>query len=130
MADPGPDDDPGTSTDGAAADGAGGAGATDATIGYTDAIAELDEILAELEGDTVDVDRLAGLVERGSALIGLCRQRIRSARVHVERVVADLDRLPGLDVPAPGRSEADDDDAIGDDEEGLLPQVERRSDDN
>ncbi len=61
------------------------------TIGYADAMAELERILRDLEGDDLDVDMLASRVERASFLIGLCRTRIGAARVQVERVVANLD---------------------------------------
>ena len=63
----------------------------DETIGYADAMAELEQILSDLEGDDLDVDMLASRVERASFLIGLCRKRIGAARVQVERVVANLD---------------------------------------
>ncbi len=65
----------------------------DEQIGYNDALAELDEILSELEGDTVDVDHLGTRVKRAAQLIALCRGRISSARLEIETVVADLDRL-------------------------------------
>ncbi|MDE0067758.1 MAG: exodeoxyribonuclease VII small subunit [Acidimicrobiaceae bacterium] len=61
------------------------------TVGYADAMAELEQILRDLEGDDLDVDMLASRVERASELIGLCRERIAAARVQVERVVANLD---------------------------------------
>jgi exodeoxyribonuclease VII small subunit len=67
--------------------------ATTAQIGYQDALAELDEILDELEGEAVDVDRLGARVKRAAELIAICRGRIASARVEIESVVADLDRL-------------------------------------
>jgi exodeoxyribonuclease VII small subunit len=63
----------------------------DSEVGYADALAELESILSELESDTVDVDRLAVQVRRASELIGLCRGRIRDARVEVEQIVADLE---------------------------------------
>jgi exodeoxyribonuclease VII small subunit len=59
--------------------------------GYADAMAELETILAELEGDHVDVDRLADRVARAAALIELCRTRIETARVDVTRIVASLE---------------------------------------
>lgn len=59
--------------------------------GYANALAELDEILAELEGGDVDVDRLADQVARAAELIAFCRGRIDHARVTIERVVVDLD---------------------------------------
>lgn len=61
---------------------------------YAAAVAELEEILAELEGDDPDVDVLTVRVRRAAELIRLCRGRIRGARDEVERVVAELD-VPG-----------------------------------
>lgn len=60
-------------------------------IGYAEALAELENILSELEGDDVDVDTLAQHVQRASLLIELCRERIGSARLRIEEVVAQLD---------------------------------------
>ena len=57
-------------------------------LGYAEALAELDSILAELEGDDVDVDRLGDRVARAAELIALCRGRIDRARVRIEEVVA------------------------------------------
>ncbi len=66
------------------------------TPGYREALAELETILAELEGDAVDVDVLAARVRRAAELIALCRRRLTDARVEVETVVTDLDRVdPG-----------------------------------
>jgi exodeoxyribonuclease VII small subunit len=63
---------------------------TDTT--YAAAISELETILAELEGDALDVDRLAERVARAAELIRLCRERIAGTRVEVEQIVAELDR--------------------------------------
>lgn len=60
-------------------------------LGYADALDELDEILRELEGSDVDVDRLADRVARAADLISLCRDRIGSARLRIDEVIADLD---------------------------------------
>jgi len=60
-------------------------------IGYADALGELDVILRELEGSDVDVDRLADRVARAADLIALCRDRIGTARLHIDEVIADLD---------------------------------------
>lgn len=59
--------------------------------GYAAALAELEEILARLERPDVDVDVLAGQVQRAAELIELCRERISRARVQIEQVVARLD---------------------------------------
>jgi exodeoxyribonuclease VII small subunit len=58
---------------------------------YGEAMEELETILAELERDDVDVDRLAERVARAASLIELCRTRIEAARVDVTRIVASLD---------------------------------------
>lgn len=60
-------------------------------LGYSEALAELEEILQELEGGSVDVDLLTERVTRARALITRCRERIGDARVQIEHVVADLD---------------------------------------
>ncbi len=64
---------------------------SDETIGYAEAMAELNAILAELEGDAVDVDVLAARVQRASVLIALCRERITRAEEDVDRIVVNLD---------------------------------------
>jgi exodeoxyribonuclease VII small subunit len=66
------------------------------TIGYAEALAELDTILRELEGSDVDVDRLADRVARAADLIALCRDRIGSARLRIDEVIADLDAATQL----------------------------------
>ncbi|MBI4883919.1 MAG: exodeoxyribonuclease VII small subunit [Actinobacteria bacterium] len=58
--------------------------------GYAEALSELETILAELERSDVDVDVLAERVKRAAELIGFCRDRIGSARLQIERVVAEL----------------------------------------
>jgi exodeoxyribonuclease VII small subunit len=59
--------------------------------GYTEAMAELEEILQEIESDDVDVDVLAVRVARAADLIRISRERIVATRTEVERVVAQLD---------------------------------------
>jgi exodeoxyribonuclease VII small subunit len=60
-------------------------------IGYGDALAELESILAEIEDDAVDVDVLATRVRRAAELLRVCRDRNASARVEVTQIVADLE---------------------------------------
>jgi exodeoxyribonuclease VII small subunit len=63
-------------------------------LGYASALAELEQILAQLEASDVDVDQLADRVARATALIAVCRQRIGSARTRIDEVIADLDGPP------------------------------------
>lgn len=61
------------------------------SLGYADAVAELEEILDSLESEAVDVDVLADRVKRAAALIKHCRAKIGDARLHVEQVVGEID---------------------------------------
>jgi exodeoxyribonuclease VII small subunit len=64
-----------------------------AEIGYAQAVAELDQILAALDRDNVDVDDLARQVRRAAELVRHCRGRIAGARTEVEQIVAELEDL-------------------------------------
>ncbi len=65
-------------------------------IGYADAMAELGDILAELERDDLDVDVLAERVRRAGELIALCRARIARAQADVEGIVTSLDSFAAV----------------------------------
>jgi exodeoxyribonuclease VII small subunit len=74
-----------------------GAGETPDAVGpagdalsYAAALDELESILASLERDEPDVDKLADQVARAAVLIRLCQGRVTAARFEVERVVTDL----------------------------------------
>jgi exodeoxyribonuclease VII small subunit len=86
--------------------GAGSADGPPAT-GYAAAMRELEELLADLEDDALDIDLLGAKVARASELIGFCRTRINAARVQVDRIVADLD--PASDAADDTGENADDD---------------------
>jgi exodeoxyribonuclease VII small subunit len=66
---------------------------SDESIGYREAVAELEQILEQLERPDVDVDVLARQVQRAAELIRMCRARIAAARIEVETVVTQLDDL-------------------------------------
>lgn len=61
------------------------------TIGYAEAVSELDEILAKLEDEDIDIDVLSELVARAAQLISICRGRISSAQQRVADIVESLD---------------------------------------
>ena len=77
--------------------------------GYAEAMAELEEILDELEGDHLDVDVLAERVRRASELLTTCRDRIARAQADVDKIVADLDQFESDD------ADDDDEDPAADD---------------
>jgi exodeoxyribonuclease VII small subunit len=85
---------------------------TEREIGYAEALAELEAILDELDGDEVDVDVLGSRVRRAAELLRLCRDRIASARFDVEQVVAELE-AEAAEVRATGRDESGDDSDAG-----------------
>ncbi len=71
--------------------------ADDTPIAYTEALAELDAILQELERADVDVDHLADRVSRAAALITICRTKIANAQLQIDEVTAELDATPDGD---------------------------------
>lgn len=58
--------------------------------GYAEAMREVESILSELDSTSVDVDVLSTKVERASFLINWCNERISSAQMTVDALVADL----------------------------------------
>ena len=60
-------------------------------LGFTAAVLELEKILAGIEGEEVDLDRLAGELERASQLLELCRAKIRKADLEVSQIVQKLE---------------------------------------
>ncbi len=57
---------------------------------YGAALEELEELLDELEGADIDVDRLAERVARGAELVRFCRARLDVVSKDVDEVVAEL----------------------------------------
>lgn len=81
--------------------------------GYAEAMAEVESILAELDSNSVDVDVLSERVERASFLINWCSERVSSAQMTVDALVADLADYEESD----DDEDVDDEDFDEDDEE-------------
>ena len=64
---------------------------TTAALSFGDAMAELEAILERIEGEEVDVDRLAQELRRAAELLDVCRGKIRRAEVEVTQIVQRLD---------------------------------------
>ena len=56
------------------------------SVGYEQAVTELEEILDALSDDDIDVDHLAEQVKRATELVKVCRDRIAAARLEVKEI--------------------------------------------
>ncbi len=56
---------------------------------YSEAIAEVEAILARFTGGELDVDTLAAQVKRATELIAWCRQRLAKAEKDVARALGE-----------------------------------------
>ncbi|HBL28714.1 MAG TPA: exodeoxyribonuclease VII small subunit [Acidobacteria bacterium] len=56
------------------------------------AMDELEGILERIEGEDVDIDRLAEELRRAAWLLELCRGKIRKAEVEVTQIVQSLEK--------------------------------------
>ncbi|MFN2503515.1 MAG: exodeoxyribonuclease VII small subunit [Acidimicrobiales bacterium] len=63
------------------------------TLSYTEATAELDSIIAELDRGEVDVDRLADRFRRATELVEELDRRIKTTREEVEGLAPRLDAV-------------------------------------
>jgi exodeoxyribonuclease VII small subunit len=59
-------------------------------LGFGEAMSELEAILRRVEGEEVDIDRLADELRRAAVLLELCRSKIRRAEVEIAQVVHQL----------------------------------------
>lgn len=60
-------------------------------IGFSEAMRELEAILARIEAEETDIDGLATELSRAAELLELCRGRIRRAEVEVSQIVQALE---------------------------------------
>jgi len=61
-----------------------------AKLSYEEAVADLDSILEELEGEESDLDSLAERVRRAGELVRHCREKIQTTEIEVTKVLEDL----------------------------------------
>jgi exodeoxyribonuclease VII small subunit len=65
---------------------------TAAEISFRDAMDELEGILERIEGEEIDIDRLAEELRRAAQLLDICRGKIRKAEVEVTQIVQSLEQ--------------------------------------
>lgn len=85
--------------------------------GYAEAMREVESILSELDSNSVDVDVLAVKVERASFLINWCSERVTSAQMTVDSLVADLAEYVVEDDDDSEDDDFDDDEDFDDDDD-------------
>lgn len=56
-------------------------------VKYSEAIAEIEDIINKLNNPSLDIDSLSGYVERATALISQCRERLLKVQEQVEQVL-------------------------------------------
>ena len=66
-----------------------------ATPSFSVAMEELESILERIDGDGIDIDQLAGELQRATELLELCRGKIRKAEVEVHQIVQQLEDSSG-----------------------------------
>lgn len=64
----------------------------EAEPGFTEAMRELEAILQRIEGDELDIDRLADELKHATVLLELCRGKIRRAELEVTEIVQKLEQ--------------------------------------
>jgi exodeoxyribonuclease VII small subunit len=60
-------------------------------LSFRQAMDELEGILERIEGEEIDIDRLAEELRRAAVLLDVCRGKIRKAEVEVTEIVQSLE---------------------------------------
>lgn len=56
-------------------------------LSYNQAVEELEEIIAKLNDENVDVDRLGEYVKRATTLVELCKTKLTKAETQVAKLL-------------------------------------------
>ncbi len=60
-------------------------------LNYKEAIIEIEDIVAKLENNQLDVDDLSKKVKRVSELIAFCKSKLHSTEEEVEKMLKSID---------------------------------------
>ena len=60
-------------------------------ITYKEALAEIEQIVANLEADKLDIDQLSVSVKRVTELIKFCKDKLKETSEDVEKTLQSLD---------------------------------------
>lgn len=61
-------------------------------ITYSQALAELEKILAQLRADNSDIDTLAERTRRAASLLSECRARLTRTEEELNKILAEFDQ--------------------------------------
>lgn len=86
---------------------------------FTEALAELEQILRRIEGEETDIDALASELKRATELLELARGKLRKAEVEVTQIVQSLDEEP--EVGDNGEYDEEEDEDLEPEEEDDIP---------
>ena len=62
-------------------------------VKYQKAMRQLEEIVAKIENEAIDVDELSSKVKEAVSLVKLCKDKIEKAEMEVKKVVDGLEGL-------------------------------------
>lgn len=60
-------------------------------LSYSEAMAEVEEILEKIENDELDVDELAEKVKRVSVLLKTCKDKLTKTNEQVEQILKEME---------------------------------------
>lgn len=60
-------------------------------LNYTDAFAELQDIVQEMEQGQIGIDDLALKVKRAAVLIQFCKEKLKNTELDVQQILAELE---------------------------------------
>ena len=58
---------------------------------YKEAMAEIEDIVTQLENNQLDVDELSGKVKRVSELIAFCKSKLHETEEEVEKILKTIE---------------------------------------
>ncbi|WP_235295789.1 exodeoxyribonuclease VII small subunit [Portibacter marinus] len=58
---------------------------------YKEAVLELDQIMADVNTDTTDIDQLATKLKRATELIEFCKEKLRNTETQIQGIFQDND---------------------------------------
>lgn len=59
-------------------------------LSYTQALAELEQILAHMQSDKCDIDKLSAMTRRATELLAECRSRLTATDQELRAILAQL----------------------------------------